>query len=221
MVIIFDDNEYSRDRMRTSFRMADVPMITRAYRNYFDYEKPLLTVLINPNPKLINEYLSCKDTAFLIISRQMHPEYELAKNVIIREKPEASPTEAINIIKEEYGFSFVQDTLNFITVVDDSEESDVYFGGHKLNLTKTQYYILKFFAYQRFKKFDVDLLREYLFLERRLKASSVEGIISTINGKCRDEYREKIILKDIMGCYRITEVTGALPWNKKGNPYTW
>ena len=214
MVIIFDDNEHGRELVKKSFRMADVPMITREYKYYNDYEKPLLTILVDPKPTMIKEYIKAKDTVLLIVARKMVPEYEVVRNIIINDDLEIKPNDAIETIKKEYGFTFVQDTVNFITIVDDSTEKDVYFGGHKLKLTKTEFYILRFFAYQRFKTFDIDLTREYLFLEKRLKDTSLEGIFSTINGKCRDAQRERIIINDSVG-YRITEVTGVIPWMRR------
>lgn len=207
MVIIFDDNEPRLESLRKSFRMANVPMIGRKYEYYTYCTKPILTVLINPRSVDIRKYLKEQGTAFVIVAKKKNKSFEKVKYVIINEDGIITPKQAIDIISEEYGFNFKLDCVNCITIVNDEEERNVYFAGKDLSLTPRQFSILSFFAYQRYKIFDVDEILEYLFLEKHVSPQTLEGYIGTINGKCQDVDRERIIIKHPLG-YAISEVKG-------------
>lgn len=207
MVLIFDNNDFRINTIRKAFRMQDFPMLGKEYEYYKYYTKPLLTVLINPKKSELKKYLNEKNTVIVVVSNKKDRIFDNVKYVIINENCIFTPEQAKEIIFNEYGFDFKLDSVNCITVADDKDGKNIYFGGKNLSLTPRLFFILRFFVYQRHKIFRTDEILEYLFIENHVSGETLDGYISIINRKSRAVDREKLILSEETG-YRITDVSG-------------
>ena len=208
MILIFDDNEYRLERLVKKFRLADFYVKGETYE-YCDYiTKPLVTILVSPNPSNIEHYVKqCarEDTICIIVLKRDIPEAKFARNVIIDRDCEISTEQILNIISSESGYNLRLDLVNYILI--DDEEKDIYFGNKKLYLKDREYEIVRFFAYNRRKMFTIDEILDYMHLRKRVAENTFSSYVSNINSKCYDQNREDIILRSTYG-YGITNVKG-------------
>ncbi|MBO5374225.1 MAG: hypothetical protein J6A54_02095 [Clostridia bacterium] len=206
MILIFDDNSFRLQKNCKKIRLDGFFVKGDSYEHCEYITKPMLTVLVSPEHTKIAQYMrdfSAEKTICVLVLKKEIPEMQYARNVIISPDGEINTKDLIKIIKSEYGYNLCHDMINYILI--DEEDKDVYFGNKRLFLTDKEYEIVRFFAYNRAKKFTIDEINEYLHL--KIKETTFSSYISKINTKCYNQHREDIILRTSYG-YGITPVTG-------------
>lgn len=212
MILIFDDNKYRLHDIVKVFKFADIPVKGASYEDCEYYTKPMVTILVSPKASEIQRYMrdfSGPSTVCILLLKRDIREARYSRNVIINPNLKITPDEVFEIVKKEFGYNMYQDLINYIYI--DDENKDIYFGGKRLWLEKREYKVARFFIYNQNKIFTVDDALEYLHL--RVTPRTLSDYISAINGKCKANYRERLIIRHPFG-YGVTKVTGIVPHAK-------
>ena len=198
MVLIFDDNEFRRKEIKRSLRGTEISFKIENYENWEYLTKPLLTIFVMPKASEIDYYtrsLKSQGTIVASLLKREPPKSENFRRIIISDNCIITPEMVRKIIKNEYGYNLKQDFVGNALV--DEEDQDIYYARKRLFLTKTEYKIARFLAYNPKKTFTDEEIIEYTAL--KISPSSLSKYVSYINGKCRNNYRKPLILRTSYG----------------------
>lgn len=212
MVLIFDDNQYRRDKICRALRNDDLPTKGVGFEDWQYYTFPMVTVLFCVKASEIYSFskeLVRQGTIPIFVLKKNVPETKFARHVILHPDAQITSEQIKEIVKTELGYTFEEDTINKIYV--SHTDREIYFIGSRLGVEKRQFSIIRFFAYNPKRIFTVDDIFEYLNL--RVKLETFEKYVGTINGKCKAIYREDIIISNSFG-YGISHVTGKFKPSK-------
>lgn len=206
MILIFDDNKYRAEECCKEFKDSLLPTISRRYDDFEYVTKPMLTILVCPSPENIEYYLkrlSEENTYAVVVLKRDERIKGLKTDIIVDSKAKASVEKIKKIIKDNFGYSFTSDIANNILFKE--KNKSIYIFGTLLSLSKNEYEILRFLAYNRGKTFSYDEIIEYINLRNNIKSTSFYTYVSRINSKSLNEAREKIIICKKTG-YQIVDV---------------
>ena len=198
MVLIFDDNEFRRKELKRALRDTEINFKIDTYENWEYLTKPILTVFIMPKPSeidyLVRSISSQGTVAVSLLKREPAKTGTFRRN-ILSEDGMLTADVIRDIIKNEYGYNLKQDFVGNALI--DEEDNDIYFARKRLFLTKTEYKIARFLAYNPQKTFTDEEILEYTGL--KISPSSISKYVSYINHKCKENYRKPLILRTSYG----------------------
>ena len=198
MVLIFDDNEFRRKEIKRALRDTEICFKIENYEHWEYLTKPIVTVFVMPKQSEIDymvRNVSSQGTIAVSLLKREPQKSEFFRRIIISEDAKLDPDAIREIIKNEYGYNLKEDLIGRVLV--DEEYKDIYFGAKRLFLTKTEYKIARFLAYNPKKTFTDEEIIEYAHL--KITSASLSKYVSYINGKCRDSYRKRLILRTSYG----------------------
>lgn len=203
MVLIFDDNEFRRKEIKRALRDTEMCFKIEDYEHWEYLTKPILTIFVMPKPSEIDylvRNIKSQGTIAVSLLKREPPRSDFFRRIIISENGKLRADDIRDIIMKEYGYNLKQDLVGKILI--DEEDKDIYFAGKRLFLTKTEYKIARFLAYNPKKTFTDEEIIEYTRI--KITPSSLSKYVSYINGKCRDSYRKRLILRSSYG-YSIND----------------
>ena len=188
MILIVDNSDFRRDSLVIRLRTKGYLVCGIDYKYLDSYEKPFMTVYVNPPRQEINK-LKNDDTISLIFTDKTGITLPIwSINIGTLTDIEAK---IIDVYKEKCPY-MIKDKINIVGYICEKNKN-VAVGGKIIYLSNKQSMVLNLFLFNSSKKFRLYEASSYM----HFSANSEERfarIVYEINKKSKDANREKIIL---------------------------
>ena len=191
MILIIDDNDFRREKICKKLYMDSIPAIGCRRDGEKGYNKPIITIIVDPKTSEYNRIYNNSDSNYYLCSKKPIPNLPDNK-IIVNKEGFVSPNAVREILYRDFQITLKDDNIGHVTL--SAATHDLYVGGEYMHLSAKQFYLISFLVYNYGRQFYIDEIFDYLHF-KRISQNSFRMYVSTINGKGKDVNRGKIIEK--------------------------
>lgn len=188
MILIVDNSEERRNNLVIRLRVKGYLVCGINYDDIDYYTKPFMTVYVNPPRKMVDK-LTAGDTISVAFTDRNNFQLPLWTTNIYNLKD--LEKDIINIFNEKSTF-LKKDKINVVGYA--CLRNDRFaLGGKRISMSKMQMLVIKFFLFQKNKKFKLYEACQYMHF-RTNPEENFARLISNINKRTKEEDRDKLIV---------------------------